>query len=147
MQITLVQTEVEQALRDYVANRLTLAEGTTFSIELAATRGEKGITATIELIEPPKAGQVAAIAVKTTVKTPAPAPAPSVTEKPAPVAEQLTQQATETAADSAQATGEGQPQADSQEAASDPKESADAQQEAAPVGKSLFGGLKRPVNS
>lgn len=145
MQITLVQTEVEQALRDYVANRLTLAEGTTFSIELAATRGEKGITATIELIEPPKAGQVAAVAVKTTVK--APAPAPSVTEKPAPVAEQPAQQATETAADSAQVTGEGQPQADSQEAASDPKESADAQQEAAPVGKSLFGGLKRPVNS
>lgn len=64
MQIILVQQEVEQALRDYVASRLTLVEGTQFEIDLAATRGANGITATINLVSP---GAAAAPAAKTAV--------------------------------------------------------------------------------
>lgn len=51
MQIILVQAEVEQAIKDYISERLTLSDGTEIQIDLSATRGADGIKATIDLVE------------------------------------------------------------------------------------------------
>lgn len=49
MQITINQNEIEQAITDYLVARVTIAEGTAISIDLAATRGADGFKATIDL--------------------------------------------------------------------------------------------------
>lgn len=51
MLITLVQNEIEQAIRDYVLARIKIQEGLDMQIDLAATRGIEGFKATIN-IEP-----------------------------------------------------------------------------------------------
>lgn len=144
MQIILVQSEVEQAIRDYVASRLTLADGTQIKIDLSATRGADGIKATIDLEEP---GTVAA---------PASAPAPTQTAKKAPAAaEQPAPVATP------QEPAKGTPEVDPAPK-DEPKEPpfeqdppADAKPEAEATGesanaeapRSLFANLKKPQNS
>jgi hypothetical protein len=50
MQIILVQHEIEQALKMYLGQRLTITEGTEINIDLAATRGSEGTKAIIDLI-------------------------------------------------------------------------------------------------
>lgn len=51
MLITLVQNEIEQAIRDYVLARIRIQDGLDMQIDLAATRGIEGFKATIN-IEP-----------------------------------------------------------------------------------------------
>ena len=148
MQIILVQQEVEQALRDYVASRLTLVEGTSFEIDLAATRGVNGITATINLVQPGQAQAQAA--------TQAAVAAPAVSRKSTPEAPAKAQEATvtaqqdpnvsETPTDPNQGQEAGQvttetPVADPNQA--DPNVTGTE----VPQTKSLFGGLSRPKNS
>lgn len=129
MQIILVQTEVEQALRNFVASRLTLAEGTTFSIDLAATRGVNGITATIDLVEPGQkpAPQLVTPVTKPAVKQEAPkaTEAQQATQAPAPV--EATPEVAETPAD-------------------EPAVQTEPEAEPAAPTKSLFGNLARPKN-
>lgn len=50
MQIILVQSEIEQALKDYVGARLVIAEGNEVTVELRATRGADGSTAIIDIL-------------------------------------------------------------------------------------------------
>lgn len=158
MQIILVQSEVEEALRSYIAARLTLAEGTAIKIALSATRGDDGIKATIDLVEPGTQQVVAAAA-------PAPATKPAAT-----VVVKETAQQPNTALDSAKATlaaaTSGKQPEQAQEQAADasttgaPAEAgaaanasadvAQAEPQAAEGGaqtKSLFSGLTRPKNS
>lgn len=152
MQIILVQTEVEQALRNYVASRLTLAVGTTFSIDLAATRGANGITATIDLVEPGQTPPVAAPAPVGKLAGVKPETAAKAVEavqatQVAPAAVATQEQATAPAADVAETAAT--PAAEETETAT-PAATAEAAQtgEAAPAGtKSLFGNLGRPKNS
>ena len=146
MQIILVQQEVEQALRDYVASRLTLVEGTCFEIDLAATRGVNGITATINLVQPGQAQAATQAAVaasaasrKSTPEAPAKAQETAVTAQPDP-------NVPETPADPNQGQEAGQvttetPAADPNQA--DPNVAGTE----VPQTKSLFGGLTRPKNS
>jgi hypothetical protein len=49
MQITIVQVEIEQALREYVGRQLRVAEGNHMIIKLSATRGADGMMATIDI--------------------------------------------------------------------------------------------------
>jgi hypothetical protein len=49
VQITIVQCEIEQAIRDYVGSKLKIAEGMEMTIELIATRGAEGFKATIDV--------------------------------------------------------------------------------------------------
>jgi hypothetical protein len=49
MIITLNQTQIEEAITDYVNARLVVAEGHRLDIDLRATRGDNGFTATIEI--------------------------------------------------------------------------------------------------
>lgn len=49
MKITLDQTEIEQALKNYVAEQMHIKEGMNISIDIRATRGEGGMTAVIDI--------------------------------------------------------------------------------------------------
>lgn len=51
MQITIVQSEIETAIRNYIRSLISVNDGCDIKMELAATRGPTGFTATIN-IEP-----------------------------------------------------------------------------------------------
>ncbi|QIG70530.1 RusA-like Holliday junction resolvase [Rhizobium phage RHph_N38] len=51
MRISLVQSEIELALEKYIGEQLNVADGKAFKIALAATRGEQGFTAEIEIVD------------------------------------------------------------------------------------------------
>lgn len=94
MKLTLNQEEIEVALKQYVGNNVSFKAGADIKIEFTAGRGEKGLTAEIDI---PYLGvtSIPAVAVsKRAVDTPAPeAPvqeAPTAAEQAAedtPVAE------------------------------------------------------------
>ena len=67
MQITLVQAEIEQALTEYIHRQINVREGMHIEIDLAATRGQQGFTAMIDIV-PDDAPPLA-------VSTPTPRPA------------------------------------------------------------------------
>ena len=148
MQIILVQTEVEQALRNYVASRLTLAEGTTFSIDLAATRGVNGITATIDLVEP---GQSTAAPTGSISRAPStkPAAAPAVAATTKPASEVQADPATQASAAQENAATAQETASVQQDQAEQVAGAAEAVTEEVPAEKpkSLFGGLSRPKNA
>lgn len=137
MQITLIQSEIEQALKNYINDIMSVKDGMEIEIQLKATRGEEGTTAIIDIVpQKPKAarggrtsGEIPAKAepVKATaapVKAePAQAVAESVAEAEADDAEQVAEQAQEPA----------------------PVEAEQAPAEEAPR-KSLFAGLSKPQN-
>lgn len=81
MQITLVQSEIEQALKNYINEQVNVKEGMDIVIVLKATRGEEGTTAVIDITKPvavvPTAPQKRAVAVKAEPK-PEPQPTPEV---------------------------------------------------------------------
>lgn len=60
MQITIVQVEIEQAIRNYVLEQLSVKEGMQIDIVLKATRGDEGTTAIIDIV-PAKAAQKAQV--------------------------------------------------------------------------------------
>lgn len=153
MQIKLVQVEVETAIREYVAKRLTLAAGTDVKIDLSATRGADGITATIDLVEPGASSAKVTQNVQSAEK-PAQAAAPVKATQPAATATEAaegTATAQETASPAAD-TQQANSDADAQSEATDAGQAADASAEAgepaqaAPT-RSLFSGLARPKNS
>ena len=49
MRITLVQAEIEAALRAYVFSQINVAEGQDITIDFKNTRGEDGATAEINI--------------------------------------------------------------------------------------------------
>ena len=137
MQITLIQSEIEQALKNYINDIMSVKDGMEIEIQLKATRGEEGTTAIIDIVpQKPKAarggrtsGEVPAKAEPVKAATapvkaePAQAVAESVAEAEADDAEQVAEQAQEPA----------------------PVEAEQAQAEEAPR-KSLFAGLSKPQN-
>lgn len=50
MKIILVQAEINQALTDYVTSQIRIQEGMRVTVDLAATRGEEGYTATVSIV-------------------------------------------------------------------------------------------------
>lgn len=72
MQITLVQSEIETALRNYVTSLLNVREGHRIDITLKATRGEDGSTALIDIVpDTPAKVEQAQTMVKPVVRSPA----------------------------------------------------------------------------
>lgn len=51
MRIFLVQAEIEQALENYISEQMSVADGKTFNIKIAATRGDEGFTAEINIVD------------------------------------------------------------------------------------------------
>ena len=156
MQIILVQQEVEQALRDYVARRLTLVEGTTFEVDLAATRGANGFTATINLVQPSQNVTQAAAITQATSRT---LPAPTGNRKSTPEAPTKTQETPVTAQPdpNVSETPVAEPESPapvtetSDPVVGDPNQADPNVAQAAEVNtaqpKSLFAGLQRPKNT
>lgn len=149
IQVTLVQTEIEEALRNFISTQMTLKEGTEIEIDLAATRGADGIKATINLIPPGKEASAPTVAVKETVKNKPepetkPTKAAAVVEEVKPVVES-TQDATVetgTVSNASDEAGSVETQAVNLAPADEQKE------EAAPAAKpGLFAALRKPTNS
>lgn len=157
IQVTLVQVEIEEALRNFISTQMTLKEGTAIEIDLAATRGADGIKATINLIPPSntQAAPVTAptVAAKETVKE---TKAPKV--NPVPVEEVKPKEVVEDSQPEASTTGavveSGNAESVTDDAVTDVS-TAEAQvqtenkaEEPAPAVKpSLFAGLRKPVNA
>lgn len=49
MKLILTQVEIEAAIRGYITNMVTVKDGTTMDIEFTATRGENGLTASVDI--------------------------------------------------------------------------------------------------
>lgn len=145
MQITLIQAEIEQALKNYINDIMSVKDGMEIEIQLKATRGEEGTTAIIDIVpQKPKAprgsrtsGEVPAKAepVKAAAAPVKAEPAQAVAEAdPEPVVESVA----EAEADDAEQVAE-----QAQEPA--PVEAEQVPAEEAPR-KSLFAGLSKPKN-
>ena len=137
MQLILPQSELEQAIKNYVNDLMNVKEGTELSIDLKAGRGLDGFTATVDII---KAGM--AIPAKTVVPAaviPAPVPvAAPVKVTPRPVAKEEPVAEEKRAEDTSVAN-----KSEQQEAASEAKEEA-APEATTTVRRPLFGSLKKP---
>lgn len=82
MIVTLKQKEIELAIKRFLAGKLGVAEGMNFDITFAATRGDNGLTATVDLEEADEEAPVAAPKSKPVVTNPAPAVAASPAASP-----------------------------------------------------------------
>lgn len=49
MQITIVQAEIERAIREYIGRQMKVADGMEMAMELQATRGAEGFKAVIDI--------------------------------------------------------------------------------------------------
>lgn len=102
MQITLNQDEILEAVKSYVRGQINIAANQDILIELRATRGETGFTATLDIVPAKLAGTVDGSDQATSlVNTPTPAavatkaaPVASVKGAPTPAANRLTGAAT-----------------------------------------------------
>ena len=148
MQITLIQSEIEQALKNYINDIMSVKDGMEIEIQLKATRGEEGTTAIIDIVpQKPKAprgsrtsGEVPAKAepVKAAAAPAKVEAAPAVAE-----AEPVVESVAEAEADDAEQVAEQAQEPEAQEPA--PVEVEQAPAEEAPR-KSLFAGLSKPQN-
>lgn len=85
MKITIIQPEIEEAMRNHVRSIIAVKEGHDIHMTFSATRGEDGLTAFIDIV--PSTSQVQAPAqVQAAPAAPAPAPAPAVEPTPEPAA-------------------------------------------------------------
>lgn len=135
MRIMIIQSEIEEAIGEKVLRQMSINDDMELKINLSATRGEEGMTATIDVV---------AKAVDEPVKMPARRKAATTTTA-APATTTSTGKA-----QGGQAAAAVQEDADE---ANDEKvvEAAEPQEEqeetpAAPTG-SIFGNLRKPVNA
>ena len=142
MQITLIQSEIEQALKNYINDIMSVKDGMEIEIQLKATRGEEGTTAIIDIVpQKPKAARGG----RTSGEVPAKAEpvkaaaAPAKAEPNQAVAESVA----EAEADDAEQVAEQAQEPEAQAPA--PVEAEQAPAEEAPR-KSLFAGLSKPQN-
>lgn len=49
MKITIVQSEIEEAIRQYIHNQIAVKEGHAITMDFTATRGEDGLIAAIDI--------------------------------------------------------------------------------------------------
>lgn len=88
MKFTLVQSEIEQAIQDYIGKVITVKDGATVTVDLKNTRGTDGITAEVDVSLAPLTGVASAPAAPVKREAaPAPAAAKPVANTPAPAPE------------------------------------------------------------
>lgn len=136
MKITLVQSQIEEAIRNYAMERIRLQPGQRLDLNLMATRGPAGYTCDIEVVDD-TTGQALNIAQK--VENARSAPAQEAAE--APVESDTAEEVAETveAQDAVQ-----EPAQDAEEA----DESTDeAPAEDKPARPSIFAKLEKPKNA
>ena len=141
MQITLIQSEIEQALKNYINDIMSVKDGMEIEIQLKATRGEEGTTAIIDIVpQKPKATRGSRTSGEIVAK-PEPVKAVAGSAKAEPVQaaveaepEPAAESVAEAEADDAEQVGEQ---------VIEPKTEVPAEE--APR-KSLFAGLSKPQN-
>lgn len=142
MQITLIQSEIEQALKNYINDIMSVKDGMEIEIQLKATRGEEGTTAIIDIVpQKPKAVRGSRTSGEIPAKAePVKAAAAPVKAEPA---QAVAESVAEAEADDAEQVAEQAQEPEAQEPA--PVEAEQAPAEEAPR-KSLFAGLSKPQN-
>lgn len=142
MQITLIQSEIEQALKNYINDIMSVKDGMEIEIQLKATRGEEGTTAIIDIVpQKPKAARGGRSSGEIPAKAePVKAAAAPVKAEPA---QAVAESVAEAEADDAEQVAEQAQEPEAQESA--PVEAEQAPAEEAPR-KSLFAGLSKPQN-
>ena len=142
MQITLIQSEIEQALKNYINDIMSVKDGMEIEIQLKATRGEEGTTAIIDIVpQKPKAVRGS----RSSGEVPAKAEPVKAAAVPAK-AEAVQAAAVEAEAESvAEAEADDAEQVAEQAQEPAPVEAEQAPAEEAPR-KSLFAGLSKPQN-
>lgn len=126
MRIIITQAEIEESIAEKVLSQMSINENCELKINLAATRGEEGYTATIDVVEKAEAEPV-----RMPGRRRKSAEATTTAAAPTPVED--TKQVEEAAPETTQ-------EADSTE---------ETQDEPAPTtgrANSIFGGLRKPVN-
>ena len=142
MQITLIQSEIEQALKNYINDIMSVKDGMEIEIQLKATRGEEGTTAIIDIVpQKPKAARGG----RTSGEVPAKAEPVKAAAAPAKAepAQAVAESVAEAEADDAEQVAEQAQEPEAQAPA--PVEAEQAPAEEAPR-KSLFAGLSKPQN-
>lgn len=142
MQITLIQSEIEQALKNYINDIMSVKDGMEIEIQLKATRGEEGTTAIIDIVpQKPKAARGGRTSGEIPAKAePVKAAAAPVKAEPA---QAVAESVAEAEADDAEQVAEQAQEPEALEPA--PVEAEQAPAEEAPR-KSLFAGLSKPQN-
>lgn len=155
MKITIVQSEIEEAVRQYILTQIAVKPGHSITMDFSATRGSDGLTAFIDISASDEA------------TAPAPVLAQQVDVAPAPSNEQATapvrqQRVTRTQVQKTQLpVAETEVEAPFEEATTDAPaksifKSAEAEPEddgiedvegSQPVKRSIFSNLSRPSNS
>lgn len=170
MQIQLVQTEIEQALRNYINGLINIKEGTQINIDLSAGRGADGFKATIDIVALADQAQTAVKAeTKPADEKPVTKADPKTEKRTAqqeaqvaaqtqasadvkpetkPEVKPETQTETGAVAGSATVAGDDTVVEEPQQAEPVQAEAGEAQTEGGEKAprKSLFGGLTKPVN-
>lgn len=149
MQITIVEVEIKEAIRNYILSQISVHEDHEIHIDLLATRGAEGYTANINIapgrskdadtpvksssntvtISPRKAKEET----KPAAKAKAADPEPSVTQEVAQP-EVVEEQAQEETAAAEETTADA------------PTEDAGEEQAPTEAPRSIFANLKKPVN-
>ena len=93
MKFTLVESEIQQAIQDFVAKMITLKPGASIKVEVKATRGSDGVTADVDVSMAPAVSAI--VPEKPPVLAPATKPEPEVkTEEQLPLPETSTEEPT-----------------------------------------------------
>lgn len=124
MQIIINQAQIEEAINQYMLKKINLNSGSAFEIEIAATRGAGGFTATINIVEDAPKAVIAEPVKRTVIAKPQNVSTEKQKELPLENTPEVSAEVVE-------------------DAAQPPEEAA----EPAPVKRQLFGSLTKPVNS
>lgn len=168
MKITIVQSEIETAIEDFLRQQIDIKDDQEIVIDLSATRGPEGFRAEIDIRKIEAPAQEAPLNVTKTVRAarqPKPSPEMATAEATkapvtaATVADDIERTravvegnaSTEDvhAQEAAQPVAEANQEALAAEVATEPEPAQEATQEApiATAKPSLFGGLKKPTNT
>ena len=142
MQITIMQTEIETAIRNHILGLISVRENMKIDIDLRATRGSEGFTAVVDIMPDDGPGNKQTKPQTAPAKTTAP-----VAEKPAPAKTEAPKAEVE------EAQPEAEPEAEVEAAPKKgilPFAKKEAEPAPEPTGeptKSIFASLKKPVNT
>ncbi|MDR5839311.1 hypothetical protein [Caballeronia sp. LZ034LL] len=162
MKIQIVQAEIEEAIRNYIGEQISIKEGMKIEIDLRSTRGDAGFTADIDIT--PAGKPTPPSGTSSTKPTTAPATESTKKEDPAPKgdpdpkaqAEDLNQgneqsPATSPASDASTGGAAAAEAGTAQNAGDEPQQAATGEgelgQQEKPAARSLFKNLNRVSNA
>lgn len=139
MQITLNQTQIEEAIRQHVSARLNLSEGERLDLDLRATRGPEGYTCVVTITGDSEPTAPQPLKITDTV---------AAARTPEPEAEATEGQ--DNSQDNSQDEAESEEEV-SREAASieagEAEQTETAEEAPSTRKKSIFAGLEKPINA